>query len=91
MIARPEPLEDADELGHLVVGRRRRGVQLEEAFAILGAGVLDRVEHRQGLLLVRHVGGGLAGRLLGAPDAQQVVVELERDAERPAERAGTGR
>ena len=28
----------------------------------------------------------LAGRLLGAPDAQQVVVDLERDAERPAER-----
>ena len=49
--------------------------------------VLERVQHRQRLLVAGEVGGDLAGLLLEAPDAQQVVVELEREAQRPAEPA----
>ena len=65
--------------------RVRRRVQLGEAGPILGAGVLVGVDDRQRLLLVGDVRRLLAGRLLGAPDPEQVVVELEGDPERPAE------
>src|SRR4029078_7309246 len=50
-------------------------------------GVLEGVDDGQRLLLARHVRGFLAGRELRAPDAEEVVVELERDAEVPAEGA----
>ena len=39
---------------------------------------------------MRDVGRLLAGRLFGAPDAQEVVVDLEREPESPAEPAITG-
>ena len=52
-----------------------------------GIGVLERVQHRQRLLVAGDVGRHLARLLLEAPDAQQVVVELEREAQRPAEPA----
>jgi hypothetical protein len=47
--------------------------------------VLGRVDHRQRLLVPREVGRNLARCVLPAPDSEQVVVELERDPERPAE------
>ena len=62
-------------------------VELGQALAVLGAGVLEGVDDRQRLLVVGDVGRLLAGRLLRAPDAEQVVVELEGEAERPAEAA----
>ena len=52
--------------------------------------MLERVQHRQGLLVAGDVRRHLAGLLLLAPDAQQVVVELEGEAERPAEPAVAG-
>ena len=61
-----------------------------ESLAILGTGVLRGVDHRQGLLVVDDVRRFLAGRLFRAPDAEQVVVELEGQAERPAEGAVAG-
>ena len=43
------------------------------------------VDDRQRLLVPREVRGLLAGRLLPAPDPQDVVVELEGEPQRPAE------
>ncbi len=90
VVARTDALEDLDDLGQL--GRRglRLRVDLEQPSPVLGAGVLDRVDDRQGLLLVRDVGRLLAGRLLGAPDAQEVVVDLEGEPQGPAEPAIAG-
>ena len=86
----PGPLEDRDDLGDLV--RRRVGgrVQRGEALAVRRRGVLERVQHRQRLLVARDVRGLLAGLLLLAPDAQHVVVELEREPQGPAEAAVPG-
>ena len=66
------------------------GVERGESLAVLGAGVLRGVDDRQRLLVVDDVGRFLAGRLFRAPDAEQVVVELEGEAERPAEAAIAG-
>ena len=52
--------------------------------------MLEGVDHGQRLLAAGDVGRLLAGRLLRAPDAEQVVVELEREPERPAEGAIAG-
>ena len=49
-------LEDGDDLGDLGRAGLGRCVQLAEAPPVLGAGVLVGVDHRQGLLLVGHVG-----------------------------------
>ena len=86
VVARTEALEDGDRLGDLVP-RRVGMVERLEALAIGGAGALERVDDRQRLLVPREVRRLLAGRLLLAPDAEQVVVELERETERPAEAA----
>ena len=76
---------------HLVRRRgRRRRRRLAEARAVLGAGVLEGVDDRQRLLAVGEVRRLLAGRLLRAPDPEQVVVELEGEPERPAEAAVAG-
>ena len=48
------------------------------------------VDDRQRLLAMGDVGRLLAGRLFRAPDPEQVVVELEGEAERPAEAAIAG-
>ena len=62
------------------------GVQRGQPRAVLGAGVLEGVDHRERLLAAGDVGRLLAGRLLLAPDPEQVVVELEGQPEVPAER-----
>src|SRR4051812_10891646 len=75
---RPEPRD----------ARRRRYVaapQNRGAVTIARGGVLERVEGGQRLLVVGAVARLLAGAPLPAPDAEEVVVELERDPERPAE------
>ena len=66
---------------------RALGVQRGEPRPILGPGVLVGEDDRQRLLLVGDVRRLLAGGLLRAPDPEQVVVELEGDAKRPAEAA----
>src|SRR6478672_7105676 len=85
VVAGADPLEDGHDLRDLVVGRARELVQLEQAGTILGTGVREGVDDRKRLLAVRDVAGCLPRGLLTAPDAQQVVVELERDAEGPPE------
>ena len=55
--------------------------------AISHGRVLEGIDERQGLLVLGQVGRLLAHRLLIAPDAQQVVIELEGHAQRPAEAA----
>ena len=67
------------------------GVQLGQALAVLGPGVLAGVETGRVFLWCARSDGFLAGRLFRAPDAQQVVVELEGQPERPAEARGNGR
>ncbi len=62
-------------------------VERGQAGAIVGRPVLEGVEHRQRLLVAGEIGGLLAGLLLLAPDPEQVVVDLERDPQRPAEPA----
>ena len=90
-VAGAGPLEDRDDLGDVAraVGSAV-AVERGEPLAVLGAGVLEGVDHRQRLLVAGDVGRLLAGRLLGAPDPEQVVVELEREPERPAERPIAG-
>ncbi len=60
-------------------------VQVRQPLAIRRRGVLERVQDRQRLLVARDVRRHLAGLLLQAPDAEQVVVELEGEPKRPAE------
>jgi hypothetical protein len=60
--------------------------QLGESLSVLGPAILERVDGRQRPLVVGQVRGRLAGGRLLAPDAEQVVVQLEGDPERPAER-----
>ena len=90
VLAGAGPLEDRDDLGDLGRARVVVRVQLAQPLAILGTGVLVGVDDRQRLLAVDDVGRLLAGRLFRAPDAEQVVVELEGEAQRPAEAAIAG-
>jgi hypothetical protein len=68
------------------IGRVAVAVEAGEALAVLGAGVLERVDHRQRLLVAGDVGRLLAGRLLGAPDAQRSSLSWNAIPQRPAER-----
>ena len=91
VVAGAGPLEDRDDLGDLVgASGPDRAYSAASALAVLGPGVLAGVDDRQRLLAVGDVRRLLAGRLLRAPDAEQVVVELEGEPERPAEAAVAG-
>src|SRR4029078_9669634 len=83
-------LEDRLDLGDVRGRRAAVAVEGGEALAILGTGVLERVDHRQRLLPAGDVARLLAGCLLGAPDPEEVVVELEGEPERPPEAAIAG-
>src|SRR5688500_17712034 len=87
VLAGAAAFEDPDDLGHVGRGGVAQGIQLAKAVAVLGAGVLHGVDHREGFLAPGNIRGLLAGALFLAPDPQQVVVELEGDAQGPTERA----
>src|SRR5438552_159812 len=62
VVAGTGPLEDCDDLVDLGAGRPAVAVQLGQALAILGAGVLEGVDHRERLLAPGDVGRWLARR-----------------------------
>ena len=71
VLAGPGPLQDGDDLGDLVGGRRRAGAYSSRSRArSSGPACSSGVDDRQGLLAVGDVRRLLAGRVLGAPDAR---------------------
>ena len=91
VLAGAGPLEDRHDLGDLRGRPVRRRVERLQPRPVLGAGRLVGVDDRERLLAVGDVRGLLAGRPLRAPDAEQVVVELEREARAPSRSRGSGR
>ena len=86
VVVGPEALEDGAHLLDLRGGRLvRLGQDLAQADRVGAPGLLERVDERQRLLARRDVRGLLAGDRDIAPDAQQVIVQLEGQAQRPAE------
>src|SRR5687767_7756440 len=85
VLAASTALEDRDDLGDVLGREAAAAVELAEARAISRSRVLEGVDHRQRLLAPWDIGRLLARGDLRAPDAQQVVVELEGDPQGPAE------
>src|SRR5947207_15916304 len=81
VVAGARPLEDLDDRREVVRAGGVVPVQGQQPFAVVRPGVLEGVDEREGLLPPGEVGRLLAGRLLLAPDPQQVVVELEGEAQ----------
>ena len=89
VVLRPDALEDGLHLLYFVgrgfgIGLRKDGSQ---SLVVGACGLRDGVDERQRLLARDDVRGLLAGAGLVAPDTQQVVVELEGQAQCPAEAA----
>ena len=91
VLAGTGPLEDRDDLGDRLGAGSASRVERGQPLAVLGAGVLEGVDDRQRLLAVGDVRRLPCRSSARAPDPEQVVVELEGEAERPAERRGSGR
>jgi hypothetical protein len=87
VVACARPLEDRSSLVELALARRGGGNDLAQSRPVWLGRPLQRIDQRQRLLVLGQVRGFLARRLLVAPDAEQVVVDLERDTERPAKAA----
>src|SRR3990170_7829765 len=80
-------LEDLDDLGYRIGRWFAVRIERREACAVPGTRMLEGIDDRQRLLAARHICRLLAGRLFLTPDPEQVVVDLEREPEVPAERS----
>src|SRR3990170_2805007 len=80
-------LEDLDDLGYRIGRWFAVRIERREACPVPGTRMLEGVDDGQRLLAARHICRLLAGRLFLTPDPEQVVVDLEREPEVPAERS----